>query len=176
MNAHQLDADGVILNTIVVNSLDVFPNLVDASIGGVAGDRIVAGAVVPAAPPPVDLPALRARLVANVDDHIAAITTRWTRFETEYVEREAAARAFAAAGYVGDPGIWVTGFAVPAGLSNTAAANLIISQADGLRTALELLGAQRMAKYNIVSAGTAATAQAAHDAIIAQANIIAAAL
>jgi hypothetical protein len=38
MNAHQLDANGVILNTIVVDSLNVFPNLIDALVGGSAGD------------------------------------------------------------------------------------------------------------------------------------------
>jgi hypothetical protein len=38
MNAHQLDANGVILNTIVVDSLNVFPNLIDASVGGTVGD------------------------------------------------------------------------------------------------------------------------------------------
>lgn len=38
MNAHQLDASGVIINTIVVDSLDVFPNLIEASVGGSIGD------------------------------------------------------------------------------------------------------------------------------------------
>lgn len=47
MNAHQLDAGSVIINTIVVESLDILPNLVDASIGGVIGDKIVGGVLVP---------------------------------------------------------------------------------------------------------------------------------
>lgn len=47
MRAHQLDANGVIINTIVVDSLDVIPGLVDASIGGQIGDKIVGGVVVP---------------------------------------------------------------------------------------------------------------------------------
>ena len=38
MNAHQLNASGVILNTIVVDSLNVFPNLIDAALGGSIGD------------------------------------------------------------------------------------------------------------------------------------------
>lgn len=46
MNAHQLDANGVILNTILVDSLSVFPNLVDASIGGSVGDSIINGVVI----------------------------------------------------------------------------------------------------------------------------------
>jgi hypothetical protein len=50
MNAHQLDASGVIINTIIVNSLEDLPDLVDASIGGQAGDSIVDGKLVPAVP------------------------------------------------------------------------------------------------------------------------------
>lgn len=38
MNAHQLDVNGVIINTIVVDSLDVFPGLMDAALGGAIGD------------------------------------------------------------------------------------------------------------------------------------------
>ena len=47
MNAHQLDANGVIINTIVVEALSVFPRLVDAAIGGSIGDSIIHGALVP---------------------------------------------------------------------------------------------------------------------------------
>lgn len=35
MNAHQLDVNGVIINTIVVESLDFMPNLVEATEGGI---------------------------------------------------------------------------------------------------------------------------------------------
>ena len=35
MNAHQLDANGVIVNTIVVDSLNFMPNLVEATEGGI---------------------------------------------------------------------------------------------------------------------------------------------
>ncbi len=53
MRAHIVE-NGVITNTIIVDSLDALPNLVDASIGGNIGDSIVGGAVVPRAPlPPV---------------------------------------------------------------------------------------------------------------------------
>lgn len=115
-------------------------------------------------------------LVEAVDAKIAGIYNRWLRFEAEYVAREAAARAFKAGGYAGDPGVWVTSFSSNAGLSNQTAADLIIAQADGLRTALQALGALRMAKYGISAASTVASAQAAHDAIISQADAIAAAL
>ena len=35
MNAHQLGADGVIINTIVVESLDFMPNLISGETGGI---------------------------------------------------------------------------------------------------------------------------------------------
>ena len=47
-SAHQLDNEGKIINTIVVNSLDALPGetLIDASIGGSIGDSIIGGAIV----------------------------------------------------------------------------------------------------------------------------------
>lgn len=128
----------------------------------------------PAAPPTIDLNALRQRLAEKVDTTIAAIYSKWFRFEAEYVAREAAARAFAAGGYSGDPGIWVTGFSVPAGLPANQAADVIISQADSLRAALEDLGALRMRKYEIMATATPGAAQAAHDSIVSEAAAIAA--
>lgn len=49
MRAHQLDANGVILRTIIVDSLSFMPGLIDANIGGQTGDRVVDGLLVPAA-------------------------------------------------------------------------------------------------------------------------------
>jgi hypothetical protein len=46
--AHQLDDTGKIINTILVGSLDDFPDLTPASIGGTIGDSIVEGKLVPA--------------------------------------------------------------------------------------------------------------------------------
>lgn len=55
MEAHVLDENGLIINTIVVDSLDFMPNLVDASVGGKIGDKIVEGAVI-SVPAPVVIP------------------------------------------------------------------------------------------------------------------------
>lgn len=143
----------------------------------VVGGGEVDDATSPETPvPTVDLPALRLRLMAAVDDRIAAIYARWTRFETEYTAREAAARAFVAAEYEGAASVWVSAFATATGMECAAAADLIIAQADALHTALELLGALRMRKYEIASAEDAAGAQAAHDDIVSQANTIEAGL
>lgn len=122
------------------------------------------------------LVALKSNLTGSVDDTIAAICGRWTRFQAGYEKREAAARTFKAASYVGDPGVWVTAFSTAAGMSNTAAANLIIAQADALHGALEALEALRMTKYGILAATSPAAAQTAHDSILSQAAAIAAAL
>jgi hypothetical protein len=73
MRAHLLDAYGVIINTIVVDSLDVFPDLVDADIGGTIGDRIENGEVVskPAAMPTVEeyTQAVQGLLDAKAQEH-----------------------------------------------------------------------------------------------------------
>jgi hypothetical protein len=129
----------------------------------------------PARPPPA-LADIKAGLVAGVDGVIGGIYGRLTRFDVEYTQREAAARAFVAGGYAGDAGPWVAAFATNAGLTSQAAADLIIQQADQLRVALELLAAQRMRKYGITAASDAAAAQALHDDIVAQSSAIAAAL
>lgn len=83
MRAHVID-NGVIVNTIVVTSLDFRPNLVDASIGGGIGDSIIDGVLVlkPATPVPVPqsvtmrqarLALHAAGLLAGVDTAIAAM-------------------------------------------------------------------------------------------------------
>lgn len=54
MDAWQLNDSDVIINRIVVDSLDVLPNLVNASIGGKIGDSVINGVLIPAPPiPPV---------------------------------------------------------------------------------------------------------------------------
>jgi hypothetical protein len=55
MRAHQIDSNGVIINTVRVNSLSDLPNLIDASIGGGIGDIVQNGNLVqqPTSVPPV---------------------------------------------------------------------------------------------------------------------------
>ncbi|MBY0243042.1 MAG: hypothetical protein K2X55_27415, partial [Burkholderiaceae bacterium] len=76
------------------------------------------------------------------------------------------ARAFAAALYAGTPGVWITSFAVPAGITVRDAADRIIAQADALKAGLQALGAYRMAKYGILASVDADLAQLAHDNIM----------
>lgn len=69
MRAHLLNDSGVILNTIEVEDLETLPNLVDASIGGVVGDSIINGAVIPAPEPEPtmqELKNIRAQMVESI--------------------------------------------------------------------------------------------------------------
>jgi hypothetical protein len=81
MNAHQLDANGIIINTIVVEALDVLPNLVSADIGGSIGDSVIDGALIPRTAPPAvpeSIPKLNARLIlieAGCWDDVVAFAT-----------------------------------------------------------------------------------------------------
>jgi hypothetical protein len=110
----------------------------------------------------------RERWTAAVDDTVAAVLGKFTRFQMGYTQREAAAVAYRAAGYTGDPTIWITRFADNNGMSYTATADLILTQADGYRDALEQLEALRMDKYKILRAPNLVEAKAAFDTIMAQ--------
>jgi hypothetical protein len=124
-------------------------------------------------PAPFDLNAHKAVLVAAVDDYISDVYSRFTRFDMEYVKREEAARAFVAAGFEGEAGVWVDAFAVNAGLPSTLAAQIIIQQAGQLRTALEVLGSLRMRKYGIAKAETKADADSLKEEIFNAVEVIA---
>ena len=138
MNAHQLDADGVILNTIVVDSLDVFPNLVDAYIGGQIGDSIVAGALLfkPAEPPTrEEKKAARAAAV----DAIKVTTSGGHEFDGDEVSQTRMVRAIVALQATGTPSINWT-------LSDNS---IIDASAAELVEALALSGAAQAAVWVI---------------------------
>jgi hypothetical protein len=139
---------------------------------GTKAFRVALGALTDSlAPAPVEpLAGVKARLSTSVDDQVAAILQKFTRFQVEYTPREAAAREFKAASYVGDAGTWVSSFATAAGKTPKDAADLIIQQADAMYAALPVLGALRMRKYEIAAAASAANAQAIHDDILARAT------
>ena len=89
------------------------------------------------------------RLIANIDEHAAKIYSTWTRFESEYRERQAAAEAFKSANYEGECSRYITDFALRARLDNKTATNLILTQAAGLEKLQVELANQRMRKYEL---------------------------
>ena len=109
------------------------------------------------------------QLIANIDSHAATIYSTWTRFESEYRERQAAAEAYKSANYEGECSRYITDFAQRAGLDNTTATNLILTQAAGLEKLLVELANQRMRKYELkVPNLTIEQLQSIHDDIIKQ--------
>lgn len=91
MRAHQLDGNGVILNTIEVESLDFLPNLIDASNGGQIGDSIVDGVIVPRS----TVTEQKAALLAQIDSlERNSMENRGAReLHLAEMEREAQAQA-----------------------------------------------------------------------------------
>ncbi|WP_112072407.1 hypothetical protein [Haemophilus influenzae] len=109
------------------------------------------------------------RLVANIDEHAAKIYSTWTRFESEYRERQAAAEAFKAANYGGECSRYISDFAQRARLDNKTATNLILTQAAGLEKLQVELANQRMRKYELQAPNlTLEQLQSIHDDIIKQ--------
>lgn len=127
--------------------------------------------------PPEKLTALltdkRNSLTSQIDNHAAKIYSIWTRFESEYRERQAAAEAFKAANYEGECSRYITDFAKLAGLNNQAATDLILLQAAGLEKLQVELANQRMRKYELKVPGlTIEKMQSIHDDIIKQMNTL----
>ena len=109
------------------------------------------------------------RLIGNIDEHAAKIYSTWTRFESEYRERQAAAEAFKAANYEGECSRYISDFAQRAKLDNKTATNLILTQAAGLEKLQVELANQRMRKYELKAPNLMLEQlQSIHDDIIKQ--------
>lgn len=122
-------------------------------------------------PPPT--PAFdRAGAGLQIDEAVAAIYGRFTRFQVEYMERETQAQAFKDGGYAGTVPPRVADFCVPAGIPAPAAANLILSQAANLRAAQDQLSALRMRKYEVLRAATDTAAAELAAQLLAQIEVV----
>lgn len=88
----------------------------------------------------------------QIDSIVAAIYARFTRFQIEYAEKEAAAKAYVLAEYTGEPEAWVKDYATSAGLTYKQAADAILTEATRWREALPQLGALRVQKYLVLNA------------------------
>ncbi|TNG92989.1 hypothetical protein FHQ28_01545 [Pasteurellaceae bacterium USgator11] len=117
---------------------------------------------------------MRSALIASIDNTAANISANWTRFTIEYQEREAAALVFKEHNFEGDPSVYVTSFSSAAGIDNKTAAELILQQAEGLRTLQSHLATQRMRKYELKKAElTEEELQSIHDDILHQMTMLA---
>lgn len=111
----------------------------------------------------------RDALIDKIDNHAATIYSQWTRFESEYRERQTAAEAYKAANYQGGCSRYITDFAKRAGLNNKAATDLILLQAAGLEKLQVELANQRMRKYELKAPNlTLEQLQSIYDYIIKQ--------
>ncbi|MEY8872758.1 hypothetical protein [uncultured Haemophilus sp.] len=111
----------------------------------------------------------RNRLIEQIDSHAATIYSTWTRFESEYRERQAAAEAYKSVNYEGDCSRYISDFAQRARLDNKTATNLILTQAAGLEKLQVELANQRMRKYELKAPNlTLEQLQSIYDDIIKQ--------
>ena len=113
-----------------------------------------------------DIAAIHADAARMIDDAAAAIYSRFTRFDQEYVARETQALAYRDADYAGEVPRQVAAFAVPAGITAQQAADTILQQAATLRAAIDQLGELRMRKYEVYAQPTAEDKIAHRDAIL----------
>lgn len=144
MRAHQLDKDGLIINTIEVNSLDVFPDLVDASIGGTIGDSVINMTLVKK---PItdtfieDRAAFIKKVDADVDAiYAAAIGNR----ATEYELAEKEALAYKAAAYAGKAPASISAWSGAKKESDKWATDNIIATSASWRAAQSAMRSQRL--------------------------------
>lgn len=89
-----------------------------------------------------------------IDSTSFSILSKWTRFTEEYEIAEAQAKAFKDAGYQGECGVYITSYAEPEGISNQEATDIILAQADSLRTLQIQLREQRMRKRLLLDCAT----------------------
>lgn len=107
-------------------------------------------------------------LIDGIDTKAEEIYKFWTRFESEYRERQTAANEFKAAGYRGDVSRYIADFARHAGIDNKTATDLILVQAAGLEKLQVELANQRMRKYELKAPNlTIEQMQSIYDDIIA---------
>lgn len=154
MRAH-LIANGKVVNTIEVTSLDFMPNLIDGTDGGIGW--AYANGVLSA--PVRDVQAEIVTFIKQVDsDADAVIAAVIGNRGGEYELAEKEALAYAAAGYPASPvpGT-VLSEAIPKGLTNTQAATNILNQATAWREAqLDLRDARIARKFEASNAANGA--------------------
>lgn len=172
------DGGGYFDPTLVLWDERVDGPLPAITLGGMkrVGAELVLDSALLAGANATSLAVIKSDLSKQIDAAVLAIYDRPMALSKEYEARESAAAAFKAAGYTGPVPARLAGFATPAGLTPAAAADLVLSQAAQLRSALDSLSNLRMRKYEVNMAATEAEARAAHADIMARIAVIAKAL
>ncbi|WKT00548.1 hypothetical protein NYR30_04470 [Gallibacterium salpingitidis] len=118
--------------------------------------------------------ARRQQFIDNIDNTASSLITKWTRFESEYKEREKAALDYQSRDYQGDASIYITSFADAANIDNKSAALLILQQATQLIDTLAKMSALRMRKYELKQDNlTLEQMQAIHDDVVSKMQALA---
>ena len=123
---------------------------------------------VPPVIPELTLEHKKSLMMNQIDNQVANVMTKYTRFQMGYVQREAAAQAYVDNNCEGEAPFWVTSFADRAQVPHPDAARLILAQAAGLRKGVEVLEDLRMRKYEVQRAETEETAQGLLEEILAE--------
>lgn len=147
--AHVIDADGLIVNQVMVTSLDAIPGLVDASMGGRIGDSVIDGVLVPLPGPVVDpvtaLGDARAALILSIDaDADAIYSAVLGNRATEYAQAEAEATAFKSGDYNGAAPDTVQSWATVKGETAQWSADDILATAAAWRGAQSAIRLHRL--------------------------------
>jgi len=162
--------------TAYVLEADAVENFAQRKYLAIGKNLIVDPAWIEPMADPAILAQLKQSLAFAIDDRVANVIEKWTRFKEGYAKREAAAREYKLAGYTGDPTRWISSFATNANRTNQQATDIIIAQADGLNLALEDLEDLRMQKYQILRANDEAVMRSEHQRIMSEIDVIVGAL
>lgn len=109
-----------------------------------------------------------ASIYNEIDDACYNTVSSFSRFRSEYIQREEEAKAYANKGYQGLPDSLLKNFADLIGLPYQAAANVILEQARLLREIDTGIANLRMAKYTITARDTVPEMLVKRDDIILQ--------
>ena len=157
-------SDNLVTNIIVIEKLSEFS--IDPDYYLIENEGTPVGCVLGTPEPLVAIPV--SELIINIDSTAANIYAKFTRFETEYLLRENAAKEYLADNTI-TPSIYLTSFAQASNKSLTDAANVVVYQAAKLRNVMSDIAALRMRKYELYSLSNK-DAQDLADSLILQIN------
>ena len=109
-----------------------------------------------------------ASIYAEIDDACYNAVSSFSRFRSEYLQREEEAKAYTDKGFQGLPGSLLKNFADLIGLPYQAATNVILEQARLLREIDTGIANLRMAKYTITAKDTVPEMLVKRNDIISQ--------